>query len=156
MKYDDASWHYGGEWPEGLPPEAASTHIGMFVTWCWLNGMAGEEQLIDSPDMIERITSRSVTPGGLFIEMCDEKFIAADLNDEGNAFAQAYYNEESKGMRHKYYDDLDTVVPADLPSVYHLPDTWETFDKIAPVLDERFKHWRKSLGTKKKKFKWKF
>lgn len=26
MKYDDASWHYGGEFPDDLPPTAGATH----------------------------------------------------------------------------------------------------------------------------------
>jgi len=42
-KYDDASWHYGGEYPAGLPNEAAGTHIGMFFAWCMLNGCASKE-----------------------------------------------------------------------------------------------------------------
>ena len=156
MKYDDASWHYGGDFPKDLPPEAGATHIGMFVAWCWLHGMAGTEILEDFPDIAHRVALRSATPGTLFLELCDEKFIDSDLNDEGNAFAQDYYDNESKGYRHKYYADLEKLAPQNFPSLYHLPDTWETFDKIAPVLDERFRHWRKSRGTKNKKFKWKF
>ncbi|WP_265102660.1 hypothetical protein [Acinetobacter sp. 'aerobic (ED)'] len=36
MKYDDASWHYGGDFPADLPQEAGATHIGMFLTWMLL------------------------------------------------------------------------------------------------------------------------
>src|SRR6266404_3538306 len=36
MKYDDASWHYGGDFPEDLPREAGATHTGMFVAWALL------------------------------------------------------------------------------------------------------------------------
>lgn len=39
MKYDDASWHVGGDFPKELPPEAGATHIGMFAAWCMLNGL---------------------------------------------------------------------------------------------------------------------
>ena len=28
-KYDDASWHYGGDFPDDLPEENGATHIGM-------------------------------------------------------------------------------------------------------------------------------
>lgn len=42
MKYDDASWHVGGEFPKELPPQAGATHIGMFAAWCMLAGLAGE------------------------------------------------------------------------------------------------------------------
>ena len=30
-KYDDASWHYEGDYPEDLPTANAATHIGMFL-----------------------------------------------------------------------------------------------------------------------------
>ncbi|WP_262497415.1 DUF7832 domain-containing protein [Pedobacter caeni] len=28
-KYDDASWHYGGDFPKDLPQINGATHIGM-------------------------------------------------------------------------------------------------------------------------------
>ena len=31
MKYDDASWHYNGDFPTDLPVEAGATHIGLAV-----------------------------------------------------------------------------------------------------------------------------
>ncbi|RML48695.1 DUF7832 domain-containing protein [Pseudomonas avellanae] len=31
MKYDDASWHYNGNFPSDLPDTAGATHIGMFL-----------------------------------------------------------------------------------------------------------------------------
>lgn len=31
VKYDYASWHYGGDFPEGLPETAGGTHMGMYL-----------------------------------------------------------------------------------------------------------------------------
>ena len=59
MKYDDASWHYGGKFPKNLPPEAGATHTGMFVAWALLNGLAGELYSTDFPDQIPKLVSRS-------------------------------------------------------------------------------------------------
>src|SRR5688572_23363485 len=42
-KYDDADWHYGGDFPEDVPEQAGATHMGMFVAWAWSAGLAGEE-----------------------------------------------------------------------------------------------------------------
>ena len=42
MKYDDASWHYSGDFPKDLPNEAGSTHIAMYAAWSALNGLASE------------------------------------------------------------------------------------------------------------------
>ena len=41
MKYDDASWHYGGDFPSELSSDAGATHIGMFVTWALLVDLGG-------------------------------------------------------------------------------------------------------------------
>ena len=74
MKYDDASWHYGGNFPPDLTPAAGATHIAMFVAWCLLNGLAGEIHIEDFPDALERLKNRKITPGSWFISSCDEKF----------------------------------------------------------------------------------
>ena len=34
MKYDDASWHYGGNFPKGLSRKNGATHIAFFLVWC--------------------------------------------------------------------------------------------------------------------------
>jgi hypothetical protein len=94
MKYDDASWHYGGKFPKDLPAEAGATHTGMFVAWALLNGLAGEIYSTDFPDEIPKLVSRSLTPGRFFLEACDGKFTDDDLNEEGNAFAQACFDFE--------------------------------------------------------------
>lgn len=138
MKYDDASWHYGGDFPADLAPEAGATHIGMFVTWALLAGLAGEIHLDEGSDGISRLESRAVTPGQFFLEACDEKFTDEDLSDDGNAFAKAYYDLSSGA----FLADYEETAGGDLPSLYHVPDTWETFDRLKPVFDRRYREWR--------------
>jgi hypothetical protein len=133
MKYDDASWHYGGEFPQELPEEAGATHIGMFVAWALLAGLSGSTHVDDFPDDIPRLRARTVTPGQFILASCDGKFIDEDLNEQGNAFAQAYYDLE-KGI---FFADYERVAAPDLPTLYHVPDSWETFDKLKPVFDRR-------------------
>ncbi|ESQ87625.1 hypothetical protein ABAC460_18290 [Asticcacaulis sp. AC460] len=134
MKYDDASWHYGGDFPEDLPPEAGGTHIAMFVVWCWLKGLAGEE-ILEEPDFLEAARNRTSSPGAIFFRTSDEKFADIDLNEEGNAFARAYYYHDGG----TYVQDYDKTLAKGLPSLYHVPDNWETFDKLAPIVARRFK-----------------
>lgn len=73
MKYDDASWHYGGDFPEELPDEAGATHTGIFLAWALLVGLSGEFHVDDSPEDIPRLKMRSLTPGQFFLESCDGK-----------------------------------------------------------------------------------
>ena len=122
MKYDDASWHYGGDFPADLPAKAGATHIGMFVAWALLNGLAGELHTED-PDDLARLKARDITPGAFFIQACDEKFTDEDLSEEGNAFARICYD----GEQAQYVDDYVDVVARDLDTVYHAEDSWENF-----------------------------
>lgn len=97
MKYDDASWHYGGDFSNDLPQEAGATHIGMFVIWAWLNGLGGPLHVDECPEDVAAAREREQTPGALFRQFCDWKFTDEDLNDEGNAFAAEYYGS-SEGL----------------------------------------------------------
>jgi hypothetical protein len=138
LKYDDASWHYGGDFPKDLPNEAGATHTGMFVAWALLSGLSGSVHVEEFPDDISKLRERSLTPGRFFLSICDGKFTDEDLNGEGNAFAEFYFDFE-KG---RFLDDYAEVLFGSLPSMYHVPDTWESFDKLKPVLDLRLKEWR--------------
>ena len=140
MKYDDASWHYGGDFPEDLPSEAGGTHIAMFVSWCLLNGLAGEVYDDETPDLLKELRDRTTTPCAWFFSACDEKFTDEDLSDEGNAFAQHYY----AGAGALYLDDYLETIGTGLDSLYHVPDSWGTFDSLAPVICERHKSWKAS------------
>ena len=142
MKYDDASWHYGGEFPEDLEPERGATHIGMFVSWCLLNDLAGELHTKEFPDALLKLKNRELTPGVWFIENCDEKFTDQDLNEIGNSFT-AYYYESENG---EFYDDYENAVGGNLESLYHIADDWCTFDKLSPVFKSKFEAWQKIEG----------
>jgi hypothetical protein len=135
MKYDDASWHYGGDFPKELPPKAGATHIGMFLSWCVLNGLVGK---FHSARLLPQLRARAVTPGDYFIKVCDEKLTDEDLSDEGNAFAAAYFGFETG----EYLGDYERVLCQHTPSLYHVDDTWENFDKLAPIIHEQFLAWK--------------
>jgi hypothetical protein len=143
MKYDDASWHYGGDFPEGLAENAAGTHIGMFVSWAILNGMVGSIHLDDFPDMLGKLVSREMTPGAWFLAACDEKFTDEDLNEEGNRFAQEYY-AHGEGENYKSGAYLNDYCGAfdDAAETYAVADTWESFERLKPILDRRFDEWK--------------
>jgi hypothetical protein len=140
MKYDDASWHYGGDFPKELPDSAGATHIGMFLAWALLSGLAGEMHTTEFPEGLEKLQSRTVTPGQFLLEFCDEKFTDEDLNEEGNAFTAEYFEKTGE-----YLNDYEKVLLHKLPSAYHVPDTWTSFDKLKPILDQRFNAWRRKV-----------
>ncbi|WP_144391800.1 hypothetical protein [Pleionea sediminis] len=142
MKYDDASWHYGGDFPENLPTEAGATHIGMFVTWCLLNDLGGELHTDELPESLAILRERKNTPGQWFIENCDEKFTDEDLNEIGNAFTHFFYASDEA----PYYSVYENCLGENIEHLYEVPDTWESYDKLAPFLSENFQSWIKNQG----------
>jgi hypothetical protein len=119
----------------GLPAEAGGTHIGVFLAWAVSSGLAGEE-LLELKQAIGDLESRAITPGAFLFQACDGKLWGADLNAEGNAFAEDYY------VSNAYYDDYESGLGANYPTLYHVPDSWDAFDRLKPTLDARLASWR--------------
>jgi hypothetical protein len=108
-----------------------------------LSGLAGEMRIVDFhivdfPEEIEKLQTRSVTPGAFFLQACDGKFTDEDLNEEGNAFAEDYFDFD----RGQYLADYQATLGADLPDLYYVKDSWDNFDRLRPVLDRRFAEWK--------------
>jgi hypothetical protein len=115
----------------------------MFVAWAFLAGLGGPIAAANFPGQLERLRSRSVTPGAFFLEVSGGKFLDEDLNDEGNAFARAYFDFEHG----QYLADYDATLGAGLAEIYYVSDTWENFERLKRVLDRRFREWKVKAGT---------
>ena len=142
MAYDRADWHYGGDYPEGLPPENGGTHIGMFLAWAIMNGLEGEFHRQESPASVAAVRARQMTGRQFLFKECDEKFWDEDLSDEGNAFAKYYY-DGTEGNASRYFEDYEAALVGDLPTLYHVEDNWQNYDKIAAVISRRFEEWKR-------------
>jgi hypothetical protein len=138
MKYDDWSWHCGGDFPTDLPPEAGATHAGMFLAWAVLAGLGSAEIAADFAREIGDLRAQRLTPGHFFLAVCDGKLTDGDLSDQGNAFAHAYFDLETGN----FLADYEGSVGQSLPSLYHVADSWETYGKLKPILDRRFSEWK--------------
>jgi len=156
-KYDDASWHYGGDFPEGLPSKNGATHTGMFLNWCIHNNLHSEEMKEDFKDEIESLKRREITGAEFLIEVCDGKFTEDDLNDLGNSFAKDYYVDETdfadkfSSFATDYINIFDSKAEEsdyEYETFYHIEDTYENYDLIKLAIDHRFEEWKeyKSLN----------
>ena len=150
MKYDDASWHSGGDFPAHLPPESGSTHIAVFVAWCVLNGMASELHIDDGDELLSELDARNITPAQWFMAACDGKFTDEDLTAQGNAFATAYYGAggDLASDPNAYLADYEKEF-SEVASLYEVSDTWENYDRMAPQIALRFKNWSKPKWWKR-------
>jgi hypothetical protein len=134
-------WHYGGQFPRGLDSLCGGTHIGMFLAWIILHNLIGEEHLTDSIEELVAVRERRMTGRDFLVQQCDEKFWDSDLNDEGLRFTRAYYVGEDKSLA-GYSRDYERMLAFALPSAYHVQDTWENYDRLAPAIDSAYRHWK--------------
>ncbi|MFV8165502.1 hypothetical protein ACNQVK_25980 [Mycobacterium sp. 134] len=133
MTYDDAGWHYDTAIENGLQPAAAGTHIGMFMAWLALHGMA-------QPDYApSELHERTITPGEYLRRHCVAQIDPFMLTDTGNAFTSAAYRPYLR-----QYRDVPAVARHD--STYETPDTWDTYDEVAVLIDALYAEWRSAIA----------
>jgi hypothetical protein len=140
MSYDRADFDYSTA-EEPLPKGHAATHIGMFLAWAAQHKLLNDFHEQHSSPMVARLRERQITGRQFFESACQERFAEKDLNVEGNAFAEHYYRNTA-GERGVYFDDYKKVLAAGLPSFWHVADTWNNYERIAPVITRRFEQWR--------------
>jgi hypothetical protein len=144
MAIDRADWHYGGEFPADLAPEYGATHIGMYLTWIINNHLEGDIHHEDenTEKALEEVRNRKMTGRDFFMNYCDEKFWNDDLNEDGLAFTTHYYSGENGGYG-PYMDDYVDSLVGDLPNIYYVEDTWENYDKLSKVIEQRYVNWKR-------------
>jgi len=139
MAIDRIDWHADSAIEAGLDWDNAGTHIGMFLAWIIQNGLVGETHLEESQEEIQLLKDRKVTGRDFLIEVCDEKFWEEDLNPEGQAFTEYYYENGAV-----YFADYTEILAKNLASIYHVKNTWANYDLIAPMIEQRFQEWKQS------------
>lgn len=143
MAIDRMDWHYGGDFPSGLPTENGGTHIGIYLAWIINNGLEGDFHKEESAAELEKVRKREMTGRDFLQQACDEKFWDEDLNEEGYDFTQYYYSNEEGYVEDGYIKDYEnTLVEGSCESFYHVEDTWDSYDKIAPIVSMRYKEWK--------------
>lgn len=133
---DRAEWHYAGDFPSELPSQNGGTHIGMYLAWIIQRNLASAVLRRLARDFLPPLQARKITGRELLFRALDEKFVASLLTKVGKDFTRDYYET------HCYIDDYEVVLGGSLPTLYHVADSWGNYDKLAPVLDQRFQRWQ--------------
>ena len=141
--YDKAKYHYGGDYPDGLPEEQAFVHTGLYLGWIIDRNLYSAAFAEGSGDLIARFKAREAT-GPEVYEWWDGCLIDDMLGDEGNAFSRHYFDFD----RGRFLNDYEELLAAGLPSLYHVPDTWESYERLKTRIDERYDEWRREQGGK--------
>lgn len=126
MKYDDASYHSEGDFPEDSPAEFGGTHIALFLRWCFVKGWASDRHLRESPEAVQAVIDGTLPATDFLFHYCDGKLVSDSLNEEGNRFAAAYYEVEYMNRYAGLFMD----------EMYTEPESAHDFDALAEELDE--------------------
>jgi hypothetical protein len=148
VKYDDASWHSGGNFPDSSPDEYGGTHIALFLRWCFTRGWAGELHLDEESDDIDRVARGRLRATDFLFKNCDGKLTDQDLNEEGNAFAKQYYGEEGLYLQ-DYADHFGDLM-------YVAPEEDHDFEAFSSLLESRYQTGILTTTQLKPKPWWKF
>jgi hypothetical protein len=140
MKYDDASWHFGGNFPKDSPPEYGGTHIAILLKWCFVKGWAGELHLEENIEDVNAVINGTKSATDFFFQWCDGKFTDEDLTDEGNAFIGPYYDKT-------YLSDYADLF-ADL--MFVAPESKHEQEKLSELLEKRYKKFTNSEPAQNK------
>ncbi|KQS00759.1 hypothetical protein ASG12_07830 [Williamsia sp. Leaf354] len=131
MTIDDASWHYDSVGDLGLEVSASGIHIGAFLAWAALRGLVATNKQA----AIVAAHQRRVTLSDYTFTYFHGEFRSLDLTETGTAFAKAAYRT--------YLTTLSSVpAVARYDNSYEVPDTWDTFDAISPLLDDIYAYWK--------------
>ena len=141
--YDKAKYHYDGDFPSDLDEDQALVHTGMYLGWLVERGLCSATFVEESGEAIARFMGREMTGPQLY-DHWDGCLIGDMLGPEGNAFSQAYFDFD----RGKYLKDYEDVLCRALPSLYHVADTWENYERIRARIDERYEAWRRQRTRK--------
>jgi hypothetical protein len=137
VAYDRADWHYGGDYPEGLPQENAGTHIGLFLAWIIKNNLVGDFHQKESCEYLIKVRNEEISGRDFLIDMCDEKFWEEDLSEEGQSFTNHYYESDL------YLNDYDSALSSNLETLYHVENSWDNYYKLAPLISAAYNKWKK-------------
>jgi len=141
--YDKAKYHFESIEENGLPEIHAYIHTGMFLGWLIESNLIDDEFLEDFGEDIPRLKRREITSPELF-SLWDGALVDDMLNEEGNKFTQFYFDFENG----QYINDYENNLANDLPSIFHVQDTWENYEKARKFINIRYNQWKSPQSKK--------
>ena len=137
MIFDSADYYFI-DFQTDLPKEAAGTRIGMYVAWLALRGLGGESL----EDYLPDLRGRRISCADFLFDACDGKFSTQDVNDEGLAFTQHYYEGQFDGDYREVFSGEFSRTGHELDDACSIACSWHNFDRLALVLNRRLLDWR--------------
>ena len=123
MIYDDLDQHL----PAAGSIDRAATPLGMYLAWCVNMQLVSHALPEVAERLLLRVRYREITGAELLVGGCGGVLSAEHLSSAGRRFTDAYYA--------RFMDDFREVFG---DAIYDVPDRWDQYDKLAPVLTKRY------------------
>ena len=136
--YDNAKNHFLGNFPESLPIEQAYVHIGMYLGWVIENNLYSEFFEDEAAVQMIRFQRRDISCT-ILSEIWDGYLGHELFSKTGNMFTYYYYGG---GI---YRKDYEKTLAGDLPSIYHVQDTWANYENMSKKITDKFEEWKKII-----------
>ena len=136
--YDNAKNHFLGNFPESLPIEQAYVHIGIYLGWVIETKLFSEYFEEEASNQIFRFNRREISCT-ILSEIWDGYLGQELFSQQGNMFTYYYYGS---GI---YRRDYEETLVKKLPSIYHVDDSWENYDKMKLQISLRFSDWKRLI-----------
>ncbi|MFC0180156.1 DUF7832 domain-containing protein [Thorsellia kenyensis] len=139
MVIDCIDWHEEPAYEFELEYKNAGTHIGMFISWLIINDLVSDWMKEDFADEIKLVLNRQMT--GLELLLVAEGILREDyISEDALPFVEAYYSNDIDFSR-SYQNDYEKILTNNLTSFYHVADSWENYELLAPALEEAYQIW---------------
>jgi hypothetical protein len=134
--YDKAKYHSETVEEFGLPPERIAVPGAFFLGWVMDRKFCSATFVKRAKSEISAYRQHQITAVQVYNRM--DNCLGVDLlNDEGNAFARAYFDAGACS----YWHDLGDTLAPELPSVWHIEYNWERQARINARIDQRYADW---------------
>jgi hypothetical protein len=137
--YDKAKYHDETIEEFGLPEEHAANHTVFFLRWLIERRLMSALFETDGADIVRAFRAGDASIHAVY-DWWDRCLIDDMLSDEGNSFAQSYFDFE----RGDYLKDYARTLQRDLPSEFHVPFTEQNYQTIRAVIEQRYVDWRRA------------
>lgn len=136
---DNAKWHYEGDYPKGLSANNAYNHIGFFIGWLLEKDFFELDFKKNNELGIKSFKAREISSPTFFHDYMDGYFSTEDLKEEIIPFVIDYYNQDLS--KSEYLSDYIQALCVNLPTVYHVEDTFSNYIIVFTFMEKKFGQW---------------
>lgn len=144
--------------PADAPPDAEL--VGMALLAAWALHRHGVPAKHAASPLAKQLVTRAIAPRAFLVGACDKTLTSLDVDPKLGDFLYGYthrlFLDDDEGARsavdkkitkllnlHRederaYSDDFLGTFEKAVDNPFHVPDGWDAFDRIAPVLDARW------------------